>query len=216
MEFPAHSTEKGNWGGTRWTPELGEERWGFKEIKAARARKTEERATWERIPETLIRSPSLEKETAAHSSTLAWKIPGTEEPGRLQSMGSQRVRYDWVTSLSSIHRTSLVAQMVKHLSTIRKTWVQSLSWEDSLEKETATHSSTRKSHGQRSLVQATVHGVAKSRTRLSDFTFKYSRIFISICVWKNYPRPDKEPLEKIRGNHAQCFGGPEKVLVPSS
>ena len=36
----------------------------------------------------------LEKEMAAHSSTLAWKIPWIEEPGRLQSMGSQRVRHD--------------------------------------------------------------------------------------------------------------------------
>ena len=37
---------------------------------------------------------------APHSSTLAWKIPWTEEPGRLQSMGSQRVGQDWATSLS--------------------------------------------------------------------------------------------------------------------
>ena len=37
---------------------------------------------------------------APHSSTLAWKIPWTEEPGGLQSMGSLRVRHDWVTSLS--------------------------------------------------------------------------------------------------------------------
>ena len=36
----------------------------------------------------------LEKETAIHSSTIAWKIPWTEEPGRLQSMGSLRVRHD--------------------------------------------------------------------------------------------------------------------------
>ena len=35
---------------------------------------------------------ALEKETAVHSSTLAWKIPWTEEPGRVQLMGSQRVR----------------------------------------------------------------------------------------------------------------------------
>ena len=41
-----------------------------------------------------------EKAMATHSSTLAWKIPWTEEPGRLQSMGSQRVGHDWVTSLS--------------------------------------------------------------------------------------------------------------------
>ena len=36
----------------------------------------------------------LEKEMATHSTILAWKIPWTEEPGRLQSMGSQRVGYD--------------------------------------------------------------------------------------------------------------------------
>ena len=36
----------------------------------------------------------LEKEMGTHSSTLAWKIPQTEEPGRLQSTGSQRVRHD--------------------------------------------------------------------------------------------------------------------------
>ena len=36
----------------------------------------------------------LEKEMAIHSSTIAWKIPWTEEPGRLLSMGSQRVRHD--------------------------------------------------------------------------------------------------------------------------
>ena len=43
----------------------------------------------------------LEKEMATHSSTLAWKIQWTEEPGGLQSMRSQRVGHDWVTSLHS-------------------------------------------------------------------------------------------------------------------
>ena len=42
----------------------------------------------------------LEKEMATHSSILAWRTPWTEEPGRLQSMGSQRVRHDWAISLS--------------------------------------------------------------------------------------------------------------------
>ena len=41
-----------------------------------------------------------EKAMAPHFSTLAWKIPGMEEPGRLQSMGSLRVGHDWATSLS--------------------------------------------------------------------------------------------------------------------
>ena len=39
---------------------------------------------------------------AIHSSTIAWKIPWTEEPGKLQSMGSQRVGHDWATSFSFI------------------------------------------------------------------------------------------------------------------
>ena len=42
----------------------------------------------------------VEKVMEPHSSTLAWKIPWTEEPGRLQSMGSRRVGLDWATSLS--------------------------------------------------------------------------------------------------------------------
>ena len=37
----------------------------------------------------------LEKEMATHSSVLAWRIPGTEEPGGLPSMGSHRVGHDW-------------------------------------------------------------------------------------------------------------------------
>ena len=43
---------------------------------------------------------NLEKAMVTHSNTLAWKIPWTEEPGRLQSMGSRRVGHDWTTSLS--------------------------------------------------------------------------------------------------------------------
>ena len=54
---------------------------------------------WETRVQSLGREDPLENEMATHSSTLAWIIPWTEEPGRLQSMGSQRVRHDWVTSL---------------------------------------------------------------------------------------------------------------------
>ena len=57
-------------------------------------------ATWE-MPEMGVRSPGredpLEEEMAVHSSILAWKTPWTEEPGGLQSTGSQRVRDDGVT-----------------------------------------------------------------------------------------------------------------------
>ena len=44
--------------------------------------------------QTLCREDALEKEMATHSSILAWKIPWTEEPSRLQSMGSQKVGHD--------------------------------------------------------------------------------------------------------------------------
>ena len=58
-------------------------------------------ATWK--PHSVLYTSILlspEKAMATHSSTLAWKIPWTEEPGRLQSMGSLRVGIDWGTSLS--------------------------------------------------------------------------------------------------------------------
>ena len=49
---------------------------------------------WEIWVQSLGQKDPLEKEMATHSSTLAWKIPQTEEPGRLQSMGLQRVGHD--------------------------------------------------------------------------------------------------------------------------
>ena len=49
---------------------------------------------WETWVRSLGQEDPLEKEMATHSSTLTWKIPWTEEPGRLQSMGSLRVGHD--------------------------------------------------------------------------------------------------------------------------
>ena len=46
---------------------------------------------------------SPEKGMPNHSNILTWKVIWTEEPGRLQSMGSQRVRHDWVTNTFSFH-----------------------------------------------------------------------------------------------------------------
>ena len=50
--------------------------------------------TREFIGKKVTLSRALEKEMATHSSILAWRLPGTEEPGGLLSMGSHRVRYD--------------------------------------------------------------------------------------------------------------------------
>ena len=56
------------------------------------------------MQESLVRylgwEDALEEEMGTHSSVLAWRIPGMEEPGGLQSMGSRRVGHDWATSLS--------------------------------------------------------------------------------------------------------------------
>ena len=72
------------------------------------------------------------------SSILAWKIPWTEKPGRLQAMGSQRVRHDWATSLSlsfQVHLTkrdewdfSLVWILFKYFRKIPKTKVKQLKY----------------------------------------------------------------------------------------
>ena len=56
--------------------------------------------TWETQVQSLGWEDPLEKEMATLSSTLAWRISWMEEPGGLQSMGLQRVRHDWATSLS--------------------------------------------------------------------------------------------------------------------
>ena len=58
---------------------------------------------WETWVQSLGQEDPLEKEMATHSSTLAWKIPWMEEPGRLQSMGSQRGS----DTTERIHFTSL-------------------------------------------------------------------------------------------------------------
>ena len=96
-----------------------------------------------------------EKAMATHSSTLAWEIPRTEEPGRLQSMGSWRVRYDFTFTF--------------HLH--------------ALEKEMATHSSILawRIPG----MGAWVHGIAQSWTRLmwlSSSSSKLSRWF-KLALW---------------------------------
>ena len=76
---------------------------------------------------------------------------------------------------------SLVAQMVKRLPAVPETWVQSLGREDPMEKEIATQSSTLAWKNPRGSWKATVHGVAKSRTWLSDFS-SYMCVCVCVCV----------------------------------
>ena len=62
----------------------------------------------------------LEEGMATHSITLSWRIPWTEEPGGLQSMGSQRVGHDWVTKHSTAHKWKSCTQ------TSKQTWILTL------------------------------------------------------------------------------------------
>ena len=79
----------------------------------------------------------LEKEMAARSSTIAWKIPWTEEPGRLQSMGSQRVGHDWATPLKiKYSRLSWVDYPGRPLSNQLET--RARSWQTAFCLKTAT------------------------------------------------------------------------------
>ena len=104
--------------------------------------------TW---AQSLGREDPLEKEIATHSSTLAWRIPWREEPGRLQSMGSQRVGHDWVTSL---HFTSEVKNLPSDACHCRRhrfdPWVRKIPWRRKWQPTPVFLPG--KSHGQRSLV----------------------------------------------------------------
>ena len=57
----------------------------------------------------------LEKGMAIHSSILAWRIPWTEEPGGLQSLGLQRIGHDWATKHSTQHMTELSYLIIRGL-----------------------------------------------------------------------------------------------------
>ena len=103
---------------------------------------------WETRVQSLDWEDPLENEMATHSRTLAWKIPWMEDPGRLQSIGLQRVRHNWATPLFFPQLFSNILQgcvwmthMVKNLLTVQETWVRSLGQEGPLEEEMATHSS---------------------------------------------------------------------------
>ena len=149
---------------------------------------------------------SLEKGKATHSSILAWRIPWTEEPGKLQSTGLQRVRHDWATSLhfipgslekqESSRKTfiSALLTMPKPLTVwittncgkFWKIWAYQTTWPASWE----TCIQVRKQQLELDMEQLNwnnrlVHRVAKSWTRLSELNWtdvkECSRI-VCVCV----------------------------------
>ena len=134
----------------------------------------------------------MEKAMAPHSSTLAWKIPWTEEPGRLQSMGSLRVEHDWATSLdfslSCIGEGNGNPLQCSCLENPRDggAW-----W-------------------------AAVYGVAQSQTWLTRLSSS-SRSIFSGRRGKSFPHPGAsiENINKIEGIHvSNCISWPLLALVP--
>ena len=108
-----------------------------------------------------------------HSSVLAWRIPWTEKPGRLQSMGSHRVGHDWSDlTAAALHWASVVSQMVKNPPCQCRRprfdpWVGKLPWRK--EWQPTPVFLTGHFHGQRSF-RAIVHRVPKCQTWLSNLT----------------------------------------------
>ena len=82
-------------------------------------------------------------------------------------------------------RASLVAQMVKHLSAMQETWVQSLGWEDPLEKEMAAHSSILAWKIPWTMEPGRLHGVSKSQKRLR-FPFPFQCTSCKILGWMKH------------------------------
>ena len=128
--------------------------------------------TW--VP-SLGREDPLEKGLAIYSSTIDWKTPWTEEPGRLQSMGSQRVRHDWATPL---HFTPSFASQ-------ESVWnAGDLGSIPGLGRSPGEGKSYPLQYSGLEKSMVTVHGVAKSQTWLSKFHFTPSFvIFLYQISW---------------------------------
>ena len=119
------------------------------QVKNSRAvQETQKMQVW-----SLSQDDSLEKDMATHSSILAWKIPWTEEPGGLQSIGLQTAGHDWTINIFFFSEV------------LKKTYGEGSG--------TPLQYSRLENAMDGGAWEAAVHGVAKSRTWLSYFTFTF-------------------------------------------
>ena len=132
--------------------------------------------------QSLGQEDSLEKGMINHSSTLAWRIPWTEEPGGLQSMGSQRVGHDWVTNThtQTLFWASQVVLVVKNLSASARDintwfdpWVRKIPWRRTWQPIPVFLPG--ESHGQRSL-----EGYSPWGRKESDMTERLTQEWVLI------------------------------------
>ena len=104
----------------------------------------------------------LEKEKATHSSILAWRIPWTGEPGRLQSIGSQRVGHDWETG-TGIHSRGLTDKQNSECDEHYQ--------ESNTKKESNTENQEMGAWGKQLLQAEVVHGTATWEIQLLQKTY---------------------------------------------
>ena len=98
-DYQTHCDLNYFWDGSTYT-------WGAYQVAECKRICLPMQETQETWIQSLGQEDPLEKEMATHSSILAWKVPWTEVPGRLQSSGLQRVRHDWATEHTYTYRWS--------------------------------------------------------------------------------------------------------------
>ena len=114
---------------------------------------------------------ALEKEMATHSSVLAWRIPGTGEPGGLPSMGSNRVGHDWSNLEAVLVEKGFLYDSAGKESTCNVGDLGSIPGLGRSSREGKGY--PLQYSGLENSMDCIVHGVPKSQTRLSDFRFHF-------------------------------------------
>ena len=146
----------------------------------------------------------LEKEVATHSNTLAWKITWMEEPGRLQSMGSQRVGHDWATSLYITYMgfpggtsgKEPACQCRRHKGCKFDPWVETIPRKRAWQPTSVFFPG--ESHGQRSLVGYSLG--SQSRTQLKRLSTLACKAYIQLnhfAVPQKLTHPCKSTIFKF-------------------